>query len=64
MAQQPEQPAPPFRYPASEEFPTGPDIGARLPDITLRDQHGNLVNVEQARGERRALVLFHRSVRW
>ena len=46
------------------DFPTGPDIGERLPEIELQDQHGNLVNLEQARGDRRALVVFHRSVVW
>ena len=52
------------RNPATDEFPSGPEIGERLPEINLRDQHGNWVNLEQARGNRRALVLFHRSVRW
>ena len=53
-----------MRSPESEDFPTGPDLGERLPDITLSDQHGNAVNIEEARGEGRALVMFHRSVRW
>jgi hypothetical protein len=35
-----------------------------LPAIELTDQNGSLVNLEQARGNKRALVLFHRSVRW
>jgi hypothetical protein len=52
------------RYPDTEDFPTGPDIGERLPAIELVDQSGATVNLEQARGDRRALVLFHRSVRW
>ncbi len=52
------------RYPDSMDFPTGPDIGERLPAIELPDQNGAMVNLEQARGNRRALVLFHRSVRW
>ncbi|GAB4335175.1 MAG: hypothetical protein Kow0010_22550 [Dehalococcoidia bacterium] len=64
MTQQPDQPPPAVRYPASEEFPTGPDAGERLPAISLPDQHGNIIDVEQARGGQRALVLFHRSVRW
>ncbi|MDA0351753.1 MAG: hypothetical protein O3A10_06045 [Chloroflexi bacterium] len=59
----PETP-PTGRNPASDDFPTGPAIGERLPEIALPDQTGALVNLEQARGSRRALVLFHRSVRW
>ncbi len=64
MTNQTDERSPGMRYPDSDEFPTGPDIGERLPDITLPDQHGNPVNIEAARGEGRALVMFHRSVRW
>ena len=39
------------------DHPTGPDVGERLPDITLSDQTGTLVNIEAARGEGRALVV-------
>ncbi len=46
------------------DHPTGPDVGERLPDITLPDQTGTLVNIEAARSEGRALVVFHRSLRW
>ena len=46
------------------DHPTGPDVGERLPDITLPDQSGTLVNIEAARGESRALVVFHGSLRW
>ena len=55
---------PSMRFPPSMDFPTGPDVGERLPDITLPDQHGNAVNIEAARGEGRALVVLHRSLRW
>ena len=60
----PTETPPARRFPDFDEFPTGPDVGERLPDITLPDQSGANVNLEQARGNRRALVLFHRSVRW
>ncbi len=60
----PTQAPPGRRSPASHEFPSGPDIGERLPPIRLADQHGNLVDFEEARAGRRALVVFHRSVRW
>ena len=46
------------------DHPTGPDVGERMPDITLPDQTGTLVNIEEARGDDRALVVFHRSLRW
>jgi cytochrome oxidase Cu insertion factor (SCO1/SenC/PrrC family) len=52
------------RFPASEDFPTGPAVGERLPDFTLTDQHGREVNFERARAGRRALVTFQRSTRW
>lgn len=61
----PQPPVPPARrYPSSDDFPSGPEIGERLPEIVLQDQHGRWVNVEQARGNRRALVVFHRSLQW
>ena len=46
------------------DHPTGPEIGERLPDITLPDQTGTPVNIEETRGNGRALVVFHRSLRW
>ena len=52
------------RVPASADFPSGPEVGERLPKIVLQDQHGNWVDVDQARGTRRALVVFHRSLQW
>ena len=50
--------------PESDDFPTGPAVGEPLPDFTLPDQHGQPVNVAQARDGKRALVIFHRSARW
>jgi hypothetical protein len=46
------------------DFPTGPDVGAHLPDIALPDQHGRRVDVHADRGERGAVVVFHRSAYW
>ena len=45
------------------DFPTGPGIGATLPDIVLPDQNGRLIDV-RARGPRGAIVIFHRSAYW
>jgi peroxiredoxin len=42
----------------------GPAVGGRFPDIVLPNQHGRLVDLHPARGNRRALVLFHRSALW
>ena len=52
------------RFPADSEFPTGPDLGDRLPDFTLPNQAGEMVDFHADRGDRRAAVVFQRSVVW
>jgi len=42
----------------------GPAVGEHFPDLTLPNQHGNMVCLHQARGDRRALMVFHRSAGW
>lgn len=42
----------------------GPRIGERFPDVRLPDQHGNLVDLHDLRGTRRAVVLFYLSADW
>jgi peroxiredoxin len=42
----------------------GPAVGEPFPDVMLPDQHGNMTSLHQARGGRRALVVFHRSASW
>lgn len=42
----------------------GPKLGERFPDVTLPDQHGQLVDLHTARGRGKALVVFYRSARW
>ena len=64
VLEEPKMTKPAMRAPETEGFPTGPDIGERLPDITLPDQLGRSTNIEQARGNRRALIIFHRSLDW
>jgi peroxiredoxin len=54
----------PPRFPASDFSAIGPRIGERFPDVVLPDQHGNLTDLHTVRGDRRALVIFHRSARW
>ena len=42
----------------------GPKVGDRLPDLRLPDQQGIVVDLHAVRGDRRAVVVFHRSARW
>lgn len=42
----------------------GPKLGERFPDVTLPDQHGQLVDLHAARGRGKALVVFNRSAKW
>lgn len=59
----PETP-PTQRVPETDEFPSGPEVGERLPDFTLPDQHGRPINFTEAREGHRALLTFQRSARW
>ena len=45
-------------------FATGPEIGEPLPGFTLPDQHGNAVDVHEARAGERAFVVFVRGTSW
>jgi hypothetical protein len=42
----------------------GPRVGARLPDFTLRDQHGEPHSLKSALGPKGALIVFFRSADW
>lgn len=55
---------PPRRYPASDQFPTGPAIGERLPEFKLPNQDGEIVDFHADRGDAKAIVVFYRSVVW
>lgn len=52
------------RYPAEHEFPTGPAIGERLPDVALPNQDGEVVDLHAHRGDSKAVVVFYRSAVW
>jgi len=52
------------RYPASDDFPTGPAIGERLPDFSLPNQNGEMIDFHQHRGDSKAIVVFYRSAVW
>jgi peroxiredoxin len=56
--------ATPQRFPSTDFSAIGPQIGTRFPDVILPDQHGAPVDLHAVRGERRALIVFHRSARW
>ncbi len=46
------------------EFPTGPDIGSRLPDVRAMDVDGNPFDLHRDRGAAPAIVVFFRSAVW
>ena len=52
------------RYPATDDFPTGPDLGEALPEFSLQNQHGEMVDFSAHRADSRAVVVFYRSVVW
>jgi len=52
------------RYPATNEFPTGPAIGERLPEFKLPNHNGERVDFHADRGDSRAIVVFYRSASW
>ena len=42
----------------------GPQIGEKVPDLALPDQHGAIQTLDSIMGERGAMLLFHRSADW
>ena len=64
MTAPPPEVPPAQRMPATDDFPTGPALGERFPDVTLRNQRNEVVEFEAARAGRRALIVFQRSARW
>ncbi len=55
-------------HPARSSLPdghsTGPVIGERLPDFTLPNAYGELVNYHESRGKAKSAVVFFRSAVW
>ncbi|MFP6581840.1 MAG: hypothetical protein VCD00_04720 [Candidatus Hydrogenedentota bacterium] len=51
-------------YPATDEFPSGPDVGERLPDFTLPNQNGEAIDFHESRGNSKSIVVFYRSAVW
>jgi hypothetical protein len=58
----------PLGYPARankpEGTPTGPEIGERLPDFSLTDHTGRVVDFHADRADAMAAVVFFRSAVW
>ena len=54
----------PGRVGLPDGHPTGPEVGERLPDFQLPDQHGNLVGYHASRGNAKSVVVFFRSAVW
>lgn len=46
------------------DFPTGPEVGTRLPDIVATDQTGRRVDLHADRNGQPAVVVFYRSAVW
>ena len=42
----------------------GPQVGTRLPDFSLRDQHGDVHTLTSLLGPKGALIVFFRSADW
>lgn len=42
----------------------GPQVGERVPDFSLPDQHGRMQTLQSIMGEKGAMILFHRSADW
>ena len=42
----------------------GPQVGTRLPDFSLRDQHGDVHSLKSLLGPKGARIVFFRSADW
>ena len=42
----------------------GPQVGERVPDFSLPDQHGQFQTLESLMGPNGTMLLFHRSADW
>lgn len=45
-------------------MPSGPEVGALIPEFRLRDQHGAFQTFETLRGPDGLVILVHRSADW
>ena len=42
----------------------GPQVGERVPDFSLPDQHGQIQTLDSIMGPNGIMLLFHRSADW
>ena len=54
----------PRRYPAEHDFPTGPNVGDRIPEFQLPNQDGELIDFHADRDTTKAVIVFYRSAVW
>lgn len=54
----------PIRAGLPDGHPTGPEVGERLPDFTLPDAYGRMVEFHADRGRAKSAVVFYRSAVW
>ena len=45
-------------------FPTGPEIGEKMPDVRCTSSDGKSFDLHQDRGARPAIFVFYRSAVW
>ena len=60
-------PMPPGFGPRSnplDDFPTGPEVGERLPDVVASDSSGHTVNLHTDRDGQPSVLVFIRSAVW
>ena len=50
--------------PKSGTFPTGPEVGEKLPDIRTQSAAGSALDLHADRADSPAVVLFYRSAVW
>ena len=58
-----QSPASPVRTPI-DVSKLGPQVGQRIPDFTLTDQHGKIWTDKTIRGPKGAMLVFFRSADW
>jgi hypothetical protein len=54
----------PVRANLPKDMQIGPEPGERLPDFSLPDQYGNVINFHADRGSSAAVIVFYRSAVW
>ena len=54
----------PRRDPVGDDFPTGPELGERFPDVIGVDQWGTAIDVHDRRGTKPLVFVFFRSAVW